>query len=83
MADYVVPTGAALCSSCGAKIIWIKDQNGTRIPVNKTRVRTYFEVEGGEWCFTPDNSGTGKACLYHISHFLTCPDSSEHSKGGR
>lgn len=70
----------ANCASCGARIIWIEDQNGTRIPLNRVRARVYDYVdrEGYAPVFMQDSHG--KPLLYHISHFLTCPNASRHSK---
>lgn len=72
------------CSTCGAEIIWAKI-DGKAIPLNKRRVRAYRQMgdvmrsgertDGDdEWFF--EN-------LVHISHFVTCPQASQHSKKGR
>ncbi len=62
----------AACTLCGAAIIWITDQAGTRLPVNKTRVRAYVLGEGARGAFA-ELDGSDKAVLFHISHFTTCP----------
>lgn len=67
------------CKSCGAEIIWIVDQDGTRLPVNKRRVRVYDQGEGvqpSQFLVWADQSPK----LYHISHFVTCPNATKHSK---
>jgi hypothetical protein len=67
------------CDSCGAPIIWIEDQNGTIIPLNKTRVRIYnIDADGNGWFV--EEITNGKPRLNHISHFLTCPNATHHSK---
>ncbi len=63
------------CTSCGGDIVWIKDQDGTRLPVNKTRVRVY---EGSGLYVALDEAR--KPSLFRISHFLTCPNATGHSK---
>lgn len=72
----------AKCSSCGAAIIWIEDQNGTKIPINKTRVRIYYHGTTGVWYYKETGLGGdgGEPLLYHISHFVTCPSVRQHSK---
>jgi len=66
------------CRSCGAKIIWIKDQDGTCLPINAHRVRVYDSAPTG-WHYK-EVLRTTDPLLYYISHFLTCPDSTKHSK---
>lgn len=69
------------CSSCGAKILWITDQNGTRLPLNKTRVRIYRLSGDEKGEFLTDGVGAGESpMLVHTSHFTTCPHASSHSK---
>lgn len=76
------------CDSCGASIIWIKDQNGTRIPLNKGRVRVYTSdgpQPAERWLYAVgenDHPLDGKPRLFHISHFITCPNATHHSKKG-
>ncbi len=66
------------CKSCGAEIIWVKDQDGTRRALNKTRVRVYCSGFDSKWRFLQDPED--RPLLYHISHFLTCPNASSHTK---
>jgi hypothetical protein len=68
------------CEGCGADIIWIKDQKGTRVPLTKRRVRAYM-VDGAAHPFYMENSN-GEPVLIHVSHFITCPDADKFSKGG-
>ena len=63
------------CESCGADIIWITDQDGTRLPVNKTRVRVYLVT--GLYVALDE---ARKPSLFRISHFVTCPNATSHSK---
>ena len=78
----------ATCRSCGAAIIWATTEEGKRIPLNATRVRGYA-VEVGSGLGKPmtvarrlGTTGVGDD-LFHVSHFTTCPNATEHSKGGR
>lgn len=63
------------CKNCDAAIIWITDQNGTKLPMNKTRVRVYqsgtIDSTGElKWFFCEDKD---EPVLFYISHFVTCP----------
>lgn len=65
----------AKCPSCGAAIVWA-DCGGKAIPLNWTRARAYVVcVAEGKTIAEEDPS------LVHISHFLTCPNVSQHSRG--
>jgi len=70
------------CKSCGAKIIWVRDQNGTQIPLNYCRVRVYKNVLTAGWHYK-EVLHTTDAQLYHISHFITCPNASQHQARGK
>jgi hypothetical protein len=66
----------AKCRSCQAAILWVK-HDGRNIPMNVRRVRAYQIRDIGaleEAPFVFDFE------LAHISHFVTCPNASEHSK---
>ncbi len=67
----------ATCSSCGAKILWMTDQTGVKIPLDPTRVRMYVRADkkGPDRFLTLD----GQPYLAHISHYKTCPNASLHS----
>ena len=72
------------CPSCGAKILFAKDQDGTTHPLNKRRVRVYFETGTGV-CYrirteTKKDQLVLVPELYYISHYTTCTDPSRHSK---
>jgi len=69
------------CRSCGAEIIWA-DIGGKRIPLNKRRVRAYRrrmdqDPDGHIHEIRGENL---EPALFHISHFVTCPNASEHGK---
>ncbi len=54
------------CSTCNARIIWLKTQKGANMPVDADSVEPedqIFDAAGG-----------------HISHFATCPDAFKHRK---
>jgi hypothetical protein len=65
------------CKSCGAEIVWAKTQEGKTMPLNARRVRAYRlkELETGEPVAEPSDEPV------YISHFLTCPQASQWSKG--
>lgn len=65
----------SLCQNCGAEIIFVIDQDGTKMPINKTRVRIYSDQTGFY-----ETIGKGKPLLMHISHFVTCPKYSKAAK---
>lgn len=54
------------CSSCRARIIWLKTSKGKNMPVDADSVRP----EHAEF----DTS------LGHVSHFSTCPNANQHRK---
>jgi len=55
------------CSSCRARIIWLKTSKGKNMPVDADTV----EPEDNE--FDPSR---------HTSHFATCPNANQHRKRG-
>lgn len=83
MADHSV------CRSCGANIVWAT-VGGKRVPLNATRVQAYVDdpVKGIDSLRYRDidrgaQADAEKPYLVRISHFLTCPQASQHSRGGR
>lgn len=79
-----------VCESCSAKILFVTDQDGTKHPLNKRRVRVYYR-DGRGWHYkTTTELLKGKVDqvkfvpdLYHISHYTTCPHPERHSKRPR
>lgn len=71
------------CPTCGQKILWVTDQNGTKLPLNKTRVRLYVLTSEHEGTAEFETGMMGEPKLRHISHFVTCPQAASHSRGGR
>ena len=71
------------CRSCGARIIWA-EHGGERIPLNATRVRLYeiHEPPGRAIARTMVDEGA-RPLLGYVSHFVSCPNASQHSKRGR
>lgn len=71
----------ARCGSCGQRILWATNTiTGKPIPLNRTRVRTYH-VHAGRAEVQRD--AVGVVQLAYTSHFTTCPNAAEHSKGDR
>jgi hypothetical protein len=69
----------SLCKSCGAKVIWVKGPKGTPMPLNARRVRGYILVDQED--HTGDRIAEPTEEPVYISHFVTCPEASEWSKG--
>ena len=76
------------CSSCGRAIIWTVSSYGARLPLDARPV-TVYEIEEDDGQVNALNlkdqiddlwPGVKRAKLY-VSHFLTCPNADEHSKG--
>ncbi len=87
----------AICGSCGASIVWattmVKKGGVKRIPLNFVRVRCYELtdqdpptamplMEGGLVGRRDSGPDDATVKLLYVSHFTTCPNASEHSKGG-
>lgn len=53
------------CSSCRARIVWLKTEAGKNMPVDAD------SVEPDDQVFVPKK---------HISHFSTCPNSAQHRR---
>lgn len=53
------------CSSCRARIVWLKTQSGKNMPVDADSVEPEDEIF--------DRSR-------HISHFATCPKAAQHRR---
>jgi hypothetical protein len=65
----------ARCRSCGTKILWI-EIDGKRIPLDARQHPIYTEsaAADGEW-YREYNA--------RLSHFVTCPNASKHSRSNR
>jgi hypothetical protein len=73
MARNVVP-----CTSCGASIFFVfTDKNG-RMPMDAKPV-----LEGWTIGKMGDQETLGRNVKIYTSHFATCPNAKQHSKGGR
>jgi hypothetical protein len=53
------------CSSCRARIIWLKTERGKNMPVDADTVDPEDDI------FDPE---------VHTSHFATCPNANQHRK---
>jgi hypothetical protein len=56
------------CSSCRARIIWLKTAGGKNMPVDADTVEPEDETFNGE---------------KHVSHFATCPNANQHRRARR
>jgi hypothetical protein len=80
---------ADTCRSCGAAIRWATLPDGKATPLDA------IPVDTGNIAVTRDQNGAlrarmlrrGETPLEHerigITHFVTCPDSASHRRGGR
>lgn len=60
------------CSSCGKKIVWIKDhKSGSSIPLDaKPELRYVTDID----------QTRGELLKTYTSHFATCPNAAQHRK---
>ena len=82
------------CKSCGAKIVWIKTQNGRSMPCNAEQVEYQKNYRGSALIVTKDGEvvrgnivkGGGSALTPivdgtgYVSHFATCPNADKHRR---
>ena len=82
------------CKSCGAKIVWIKTQNGRSMPCNEEQVEYQKNYRGSALIVTKDgevargnivkDSGSALAPIVdgigYVSHFATCPNADKHRR---
>lgn len=69
----------SLCSTCGRQIVWgVNKETGKSVPIDMIPpVYAVHEEAGGSVTLVNLKKAAG------VSHFATCPQASEHSKGGR
>lgn len=75
-------TSEARCRICDRAIIWSTSPNGARLPLDARPVTAYRILTDTE---PPDAVAVQAlaepdAKLY-VSHFLTCPQAAQHSRG--
>ena len=85
------------CKSCGAKIVWIKTQNGRSMPCNEEQVEYQKNYRGAALIVTKDGEVVrgniikeGGSALVpivdgigYVSHFATCPNADKHRRTRR
>jgi len=76
------------CTSCGAKIIWIRTKAGKHMPCNPELVEYWLEKDGPNKIVT--RNGEVVSCAFeqmtlieptgtgYISHWDTCPSADKH-----
>ena len=71
----------AECSSCHRAIIWTTSPIGVKLPLT-VRPVTIYEIDTGgpEDQHSPDAAKV-RGGPYYISHFVDCPNATEHSRG--
>lgn len=84
----------ATCSSCGRQIIWTISPAGARLPLDARPVTVYgidstesLRIEGLPRAVRARSVYSADAMLelpgpIYISHFLTCPEAAQYSRGG-
>lgn len=82
------------CKSCGAKIVWIKTQNGRSMPCDEEQVEYQKNYRGSALIVTKDGEvvrgnivkGGGSALvpivdgIGYVSHFATYPNADKHRR---
>lgn len=82
----------AKCSTCGRAIIWTTSPNGARLPLDARPATMYYlddavppnaiavtaaVIKPPAGFFETETETTPRT---YVSHFLTCPQSAEHSR---
>lgn len=75
MVEFTKPTTRP-CKTCRAVIQFIEGENGRAIPVQEVR-RLYAVNENGRL----EVANVVEGGPYFVSHFETCPDAGQFSKG--
>lgn len=84
------------CSTCERPIIWAKSPAGAALPLD-ARPAVMYVLEGDQavavrpvpeadrpWLFEADGEGArANEPKTYVSHFLTCPQATAHSKRGK
>ena len=71
------------CSTCGREVIWAVSPTGARLPLDARAVTVYCLSDRDPpdamevICETPIGDLANKV---YVSHFLTCPQASQHSR---
>lgn len=80
---------SAVCSSCGAEVVWVKTRTGKKMPVDALAtpdgnvVITRLEDSGelrGVVLTVEEMASNAWAGRRHTSHFATCPQADAHRK---
>ena len=61
---------SAICTSCGAAIVWAHTSDGKRVPLDIAAVLVAVQIEPGIVAFKQGRE----------SHFATCPNARQHRK---
>ena len=73
----------ANCRSCQRKIIWVRSPSGALLPLDSRPVTVYTLGANDNGPVAEKVEHHLGSALFYVSHFLTCPQAAEHSKGGR
>lgn len=68
---------ASTCSSCGAEVIWVYTERGSRMPLSVASSDRRYVITG------PGLAGenpTASHIATYISHFADCPHADKHRK---
>lgn len=67
----------AECSSCGAEIVWAKTTNGKAVPLDAKPEKRYVRCASGPG---PAEDATVELRSTYVTHFVTCPNATQHRK---
>ena len=73
----------AKCRSCERAIIWVRSPNGSLLPLDVRPATVYTIAANDSGLVAEKVEHPLGSALFYVSHFLTCPAASTHSKGGR
>ena len=76
------------CSSCGRGIIWTTSPSGARLPLDARPVTVYQIEEDdvypggvGALDYQKQINDIVPGTKLYVSHFVTCPNAAQHSRG--
>jgi len=67
------------CKGCGKKIVWAKDENGTKHPLDL--VAPVYQITSPELPENEDMPLCRRAQATYVSHFATCSQANLFGKG--
>ncbi len=68
----------ANCKSCGKTIVWGVTEDGTKIPLDPSP--PVYVITGKLQAYQGEGFQVERTKMSLVSHFITCPNASQHSK---